>query len=93
MIRGAGANNPALFKARVLASRYVIAPLRHACADAAARQAMHPSGRLDDVAFLQRELLRVLQEKRALETRCLEAELSLAAALDAAAKAQGKKRV
>ena len=54
---------------------------------------MHPSGRLDDVAFLQRELLRVLQEKRALETRCLEAELSLAAALDAAAKAQGKKRV
>ena len=42
-------------------------------------QAMHPSGRLDDVAFLQRELLRVLQEKRALETRCLEAELSLAA--------------
>jgi hypothetical protein len=52
---------------------------------------MHPSGRLDDVAFLQRELLRVLQEKRALETRCLEAELSLAAALDAAGKA--KKRV
>jgi hypothetical protein len=54
-------------------------------------QAMHPSGRLDDVAFLQRELLRVLQEKRALETRCLEAELSLAAALSDAGKA--KKRV
>ena len=52
---------------------------------------MHPSGRLDDVAFLQRELLRVLQEKRALETRCLEAELSLAAALADAGKA--KKRV
>ena len=52
---------------------------------------MHPSGRLDDVAFLQRELLRVLQEKRALEARCLEAELNLAAALEAASKTAKKR--
>jgi len=54
---------------------------------------MHPSGRLDDIAFLQRELLRVLQEKRTLEARCLQAELSLAAAEAAAATAaKAKKR-
>lgn len=28
-------------------------------------QALHPGGRLDDVVYLQRELLRALEEKRA----------------------------
>ena len=32
--------------------------------------------RLDDVAFLQRELLLLLEERRSLQARCLAAELA-----------------
>ena len=45
------------------------------------------SRRVDDVAFLQQELLRTLEENKALTRRCLEAELALKTANEAVAKA------
>lgn len=68
----------------------LLAQLLRPGASPALRKALTPSGRLDDVAFLQGVLLTTLEEKRTLERRCLEAELALAAA--AAAKPAPKKR-
>jgi len=46
---------------------------------------MTPPPRLDDVAFLQSELLKALDEKKDLTRRLLEAELALAEARQAGA--------
>jgi len=52
-------------------------------------KALQVSRRVDDVAFLQRELLSTLQENRALLRRALDAELTLT---EAAAAAGNKKK-
>jgi len=69
-----------------------LAQLLRPTSSPALRKALTPAGRLDDVAYLQGVLLATLEEKRALERRCLEAELALAAGAAAKPSAGAKKR-
>ena len=53
-------------------------------------QALAVPSRLDDVAFLQRELLLLLEERRSLQARCLAAELAQRTAETALQAAEAK---